>query len=96
MADTGWGSLPTNMPDLTIVSVAEDGTETVISATAVDPSATGAAFQAMHIIALTGLNIDLDQAGKRIYAVVQGAIDVSWNPVYFFNLATTVKAKPWA
>ena len=95
MADPGWSSLPTNLGDLTVIAVAEDGTETVISSTAVDPSATVAAFRAPHQIILTGLNIDLDQSGKRIYAHLQGAINASWLPVYYFNLSCTVKAKPW-
>ena len=97
--NAGWSALPNNKPDLTLLAVGLDGTVLIESGTVVDGSTTAAEFNVLHTISITGLTTDLSnvQASPttRLYLLAQGAIDTSWQPVYFKSPRAMLTSRPW-
>ena len=92
--DPAWTTAPTAAPAIALVTIDADGAETVVQ-TASDPSPNIATLKTRHAITLTlSSAVDVSDTTVRHFLRVGGAIDASWQNVYFSCPNASFLAKP--
>jgi hypothetical protein len=99
----GWVGPPTGVPAMALQARYPDGTMSPVGATVTDPNTTDVLFNLVHDLSITGLSVDLDNAGGlspvALMLCVQGATfeALPYAPtVCFAAPRCKVKSKMWA